>query len=144
MHWRRKWQPTPVLLPGESQGWGAWWAAIYGVAQSQTQLKWFSSSSSSGLDTKSCPTLGTPQTVACQVPLSMGFSRRGYWSGLPFPSPGDLPYPGIDPGSPTLWADALTSEPPGKPLSLAPWNWHSKPSTTWLCITQCQPEKQTQ
>ena len=45
MHWRRKWQPTPVFLPGESQGWGAWWAAIYGVAQSRTRLKWFSSSS---------------------------------------------------------------------------------------------------
>ena len=46
MHWRRKWQPTPVFLPGESQGRGAWWAAIYGVAQSWTQLKWLSSSSS--------------------------------------------------------------------------------------------------
>ena len=46
-HWRRKWQPTPVFLPGESQGWGAWWAAIYGVAQSRTRLKWLSSSSSS-------------------------------------------------------------------------------------------------
>ena len=48
MHWRRKWQPTPVFLPGESQGpGGAWWAAIYGVAQSQTWLKWLNSSSSS-------------------------------------------------------------------------------------------------
>ena len=47
MHWRRKWQPTPVFLPGESQGWGAWLAAVYGVAQSQTRLKWLSSSSSS-------------------------------------------------------------------------------------------------
>ena len=47
MHWRRKWQPTPVFLPGESQGWGAWWAAAYGVAQSQTRLKQLSSSSSS-------------------------------------------------------------------------------------------------
>ena len=46
MHWRRKWQPTPVFLPGESQGLGGtWWAAIYGVAQSQTWLKWLSSSS---------------------------------------------------------------------------------------------------
>ena len=44
MHWRRKWQPTPVFLPGESQGWGAWWAAVYGVAQSRTRLKWLSSS----------------------------------------------------------------------------------------------------
>ena len=48
MHWRRKWQPTPVLLPGESQGWGAWWAAVYGVTQSRIRLKWLSSSSSSG------------------------------------------------------------------------------------------------
>ena len=45
MHWRRKWQPTPVFLPGESQGWGAWWAAIYGVAQSRTRLKRLSSRS---------------------------------------------------------------------------------------------------
>ena len=45
--WRRKWQPTPVFLPGESQGWGAWWAAVYGVAQSQTRLKQLSSSGSS-------------------------------------------------------------------------------------------------
>ena len=44
----------------------------------------------------------------------MGFSRQGYWSGLPFPSPGDLPNPGIEPRSPTLQADALPSEPPGK------------------------------
>ena len=42
MHWRRKWQPTPVFLPGESQGWGAWWAAVYGVAQSRTRLMWLS------------------------------------------------------------------------------------------------------
>ena len=45
MHWRRKWQPTPVFLPRESQGQGAWWAAIYAVAQSRTQLKRLSSSS---------------------------------------------------------------------------------------------------
>jgi len=57
----------------------------------------------------------TPWTVAYQAPLSMGFSRQGYWSGLPFPSPGDLPNPGIEPGSPTLQGDALPSEPPGKP-----------------------------
>ena len=55
----------------------------------------------------------TPWTVACQAALSMGFSRQEYWSGLPFPSPGDLPDPGIEPGSPALEADALTSEPPG-------------------------------
>ena len=57
----------------------------------------------------------TPWTVAYQVPLSMGFSRQEYESGLPFPSPGDLPDPGIEPGSPALETDTLPSEPPGKP-----------------------------
>ena len=56
----------------------------------------------------------TPWTVAYQAPPSMGFSRQEYWSGLPFPSPGNLPDPAIEPRSPTLRADALTSEPPGK------------------------------
>ena len=55
----------------------------------------------------------TPRTVAWQVPLFMGFSRQEYWSGLPFPSPGDPPDPGIKPGSPELQADSLPSEPPG-------------------------------
>ena len=54
----------------------------------------------------------TPWTVAHQAPPSMEFSRQEYWSGLPFPSPGDLPNLGIEPWSPTLWADALPSEPP--------------------------------
>ena len=57
----------------------------------------------------------TPWTVAYQAPLSVRFSRQEYWSGLPFPSPGDLPDPGIKPGSPALQTDALLSEPPGKP-----------------------------
>ena len=56
-----------------------------------------------------------PWTVAYQAPLSMEFSRQEYWSGLPFPSPGDLPNPGIEPRSPALQADTLLSEPPGKP-----------------------------
>ena len=56
----------------------------------------------------------TPWTVAYQAPPSMGFSRQECWSGLPFPSPGDLPDPGIEPRSPTLQADALPSEPPGR------------------------------
>ena len=55
----------------------------------------------------------TPWTAACQAPLSMGFSRQEYWSGLPFPSPGDLPDPGMEPRPPTLQADSLPSEPPG-------------------------------
>ena len=57
----------------------------------------------------------TPWTVAYQAPQSMEFSRQEYWSGLPFPSPGDLLDPGIESRSPTLQADALPSEPPGKP-----------------------------
>jgi len=56
----------------------------------------------------------TPRTVAYQASPSMGFSRQEYWRGLPFPSPGDLPEPGIKPMSPTLQANALLSEPPGK------------------------------
>ena len=60
----------------------------------------------------------TPWTVAHQAPPSMGFSRQEHWSGLPFPFPGDLPDPGIEPRSPALEADALTSEPQGKPRSL--------------------------
>ena len=57
----------------------------------------------------------TPWTITYQAPVSMGFSRQECWSGFPFPSPGDLPDPGIEPGSPTLQADALSSEPPGNP-----------------------------
>ena len=57
----------------------------------------------------------TPWTIAHQAPLSMGFSRQEYRSGLPFPSPRDLPNPGIKPGSPTLWVELLPSEPPGNP-----------------------------
>ena len=56
----------------------------------------------------------TPWTVAHQAPLSKGFSRQEYWSGLPCSPPGDLPNPGIEPRSPTLQADSLRSEPPGK------------------------------
>ena len=68
-----------------------------------------------GLVTKSCPTLVTPWTVACQAPLSMGFSRQEYWSGLSFPSPEDLPDPGIELRSPASQAESLPTELPGKP-----------------------------
>ena len=76
----------------------------------------------------------TRRTVAYQAPPSVGSSRHESWSGLPFPSPGDLPYPGIEPGSPSLWADALPSEP------------HTFPCVCWvlsrcshvrLCATLC-------
>ena len=58
----------------------------------------------------------TPWTIACQAPLSMGFSSQEYWSGLPCPPPGDLPDPGIKPVSPALQADSLLSDPWGKPI----------------------------
>ena len=76
-----------------------------------------------------CQSLGcvqpfaTPWTVAHQAPLSMEFSRQEYWSGLPCPSPGDLPDPGIKPRFPASQADALPSEPPGKPLVVWPIKW---------------------
>ena len=77
---------------------------------------------------KLCLTLVTPWTIALQAPLSIGFSRQEYWSGLPFPSLGDLPDPGIKPGSPALQADSLPSEPPGKPLKVK-----------WLsCVQLCK------
>ena len=65
----------------------------------------------------------TPWTVAYQAPPSMGFSRQAYWSGLPFPSSGDLPNWGIKPRSPVLQADALPSEPPGKPQCILLYIW---------------------
>ena len=66
-----------------------------------------------GFVTKSCLTLVTPWTVARQAPLSFGFSRQEYLSGLPFSSPGDLPNPGTEPGSLALQADSLPTELPG-------------------------------
>ena len=114
MHWRRKWQPTPVFLPGESQGQGAWWAAVYGVAQSRTRLKRLSSSSSSSRSIMSNslqPHGLQPTWLLCP----WGFSRQEYWSGLPCPLPEDLPNPGTEPRSPSLQADSLQTEPPEKP-----------------------------
>ena len=68
-----------------------------------------------GLVSKTCPTLVIPQAVVCQAPLSRGFPRQEYWSGLPFLSLGCLPDPGIEPGSPALQADSLPTELRGKP-----------------------------
>ena len=74
----------------------------------------------------------TPWTIAYQAPPSMGFSRQEHWSGLPFLSPGDLPHTGIKPGTPTLEADALTSEPPITPTSAL--LTMPKPLTMWVII----------
>ena len=76
----------------------------------------------------------TPWTLAHQAPSSMVFSRQEYWSGLPFPSPRDLPNPGIKPQSPALQADALPAEPPGIQWMLAIWSLVPLPflNPAWL------------
>ena len=68
-----------------------------------------------GLVTQLCPPFVAPWTAARQAPLSKGFSRQEYWSGLPFPPPGDLPNPGIEPVSPALAGRFFITEPAGKP-----------------------------
>ena len=73
-------------------------------------MKFLKYCSDGDLVTKSCLTLVTPWTGASQAPLSMGFSRQDYWRGLPFPSPGDLHNPDIEPRSPALQADSLLTE----------------------------------
>ena len=85
----------------------------------------------------------TPRIVACQAPPSMGFSRQEYWSGLPFPSAGDLPNPGIQPGSPAFQAESLLSEPQGKlscsyqkvkNLQLVDWIIRLKSLEEWFSV----------
>ena len=95
-----------------------------------------------------------PWAIAYRASPSMGFSRQEYWSGVPLPSPGDLPDPGIEPWSPALEADALTSEPPGKPkvtlTAVKNFKMHSGSNkagyfccchclVTKLCPTFCDP-----
>ena len=85
-----------------------------GTSRIQTQAVWFWNVNVKSL---SCVRLFvTPWAVAYQAPLSMGFSRQQYWSGSPFPSPRDLPNPGIEPGFPALQTDALPSKSPGNSL----------------------------
>ena len=98
----------------------------------------------------------TPWTVACHAPLCMGFSRQEYWSGLPFPSPGDLPDPGMEPRSPALQADSLPFELPGIYMLVSPircwlprergcpllhWLWGlcSDPGTQWAWWSTGRP-----
>ena len=101
--WKRTWQPTPVFLPGEPHGqrslvgyspWGrkSWTWKLKVKVKSLSRVRLFV----------------TPWTIAYQAPPSMRFSRQECWSGLPFPSPGDLPNPGIEPRSPALQADTFT------------------------------------
>ena len=112
----------------------AWHAVIHGVAKSRTwlsdwtELNWTESLPKPMISTNVMTSIEvkllsrvwlfvTPWTLSYQAPLSMGFLRQEYWSGLLFPSPGDLPNPGIEPWSPALQADALPSEPQGKPMT---------------------------
>ena len=80
----------------------------------------------------------TPWTVAYQAPLSIGFSRQQYWSGLPFPSPRDLPNPRIESGSPTSQTDTLPSEPPGKSDRFTLFFLKvSRHSIAWIYYNKC-------
>ena len=79
----------------------------------------------------------TPWTVAHQTSPSMEFFSQEYWSGLPFPSPGGLPNPGIEPRSPTLQADALPSEPPAISMLLQMVGFPCCCCFLWLCICVC-------
>ena len=77
----------------------------------------------------------TPWTVAYQASTSMIFSRQEYWNGLPFPSPEDLPNPGIKPRSPTLEADSLTSEPPGiGQVQICPAKFYGITEMFYICV----------
>ena len=86
---------------------------------------------------QSCLTLCDPMDcVAHQAPLSIEFSRQEHWSGLPLPSPGDLPDPGIKPESPRLQVDSLPSEVPGKPIH---WSTAAAAKSHQSCPTLCDP-----
>ena len=119
--WRRHGNPPQYPCLENPRDRGAWWATVHGITKTSTWLKL--------LSTHVCPVVfiifqlfslcvwcvlshvqlfATPWTVACQAPLSMGFSRQEYWSGLPFTSPGDLPNPGIEPKSLASLALAAT------------------------------------
>ena len=95
---------------------GAWQAPVRGVTKNRTQLSHEHFGKKESEVTQSCLTLCDPWTVVGQAPLSMGYPRQEYWSGFPFPSAGELPDPGIKPGSPALQADSLPSELPGNPF----------------------------
>ena len=98
-----KWRKDKVKCP------------LYNEMVLEIGRNWLMFSQRSVLSLSCVRLFAAPWTVAYQAPPSMEFSRQEYWSGLPFPSPGDLPNRGIEPGSPCLQADTLPSEPPGKP-----------------------------
>ena len=114
--WERNWQPTPVFLPGKSQEQSSLAGYSPGAAKSWT---WVSAHTCTlcccGVTKSNAQLFATPWTVACQPSLSMGSPRQEYWSGLSFPSPGDLPNSGIKPKSPVWQADSLPLSHQGSP-----------------------------
>ena len=122
-HWSGQPIPPPEELPDPGLNRG-----LLHFRQILYQLSYQGSKNTGTKTLQSCLILVTPWTVVCRIPLSMGFFRQEYWSGLPFPSPGDLPDPGIEPASPVPPALAgrfFTSEPPGKLQS--PFSTSSSP-----------------
>ena len=82
----------------------------------------------------------TPWTIAHQVPLPLGFPKQEYWSGLPFPPPGNLPHPGIEPASPALTGGFVTIEPSTKSLNLWIWGYAIQPVTfhLWFQVSEAK------
>ena len=106
MGWRQ-WNCLGSTLRKWSEDLGMWHKTIWSaVCSMEGSREWMVD----GFVAQSCLTLETPWTVAQQAPLSMGFPRQEYWSGLPFPSPGDHPNPGLKPGSPAFQADFFLTE----------------------------------
>jgi len=118
--WRREKLPTPVFWPGEFHGLYSPWHRKRSDTTKRLSLSLsINESERKKVKSLSCVWLfAIPWTVVYQASLSMGFSRQEYWSGLPFPSPGDLPDPGIQTQVSCNAGRALPSEPPGKPLSI--------------------------
>ena len=125
--WSRKWLPIPGFFPGESLDRGDWWAKSIGLQrvrhdwvtkQAHMHKVCICKSMKVKVFTLSCLTLCNPMDCTHQASLPMEFSRQEYWSGLPFPFPGDLPNPGIEPRSPAMQADSLPSELPAKPMQV--------------------------
>ena len=114
MHWRRKWQPTPVFLPGGPQGrWSLVRCRLWGLTESDTTE---ATQQQQQQQQPSCVQFFTiPWTVAHQAPLSILFPRQEYWSGLSFPAPEDLLNPEIRSMSPALAGRFFTTELPGSP-----------------------------
>ena len=137
--WRRAWQPTPVFLPGEAHGQRSLAGYSPGGHTELDTLKRLSTDASSvQFQTSGCPwSRGGSESESCSVMTPrtiqpMEFSRPEYWSGEPFPSPGDPPNPGIEPRSPALQADSVPAEPAGRPRGLR-WRQGEGPARAAPC-----------